>query len=128
MGASLPVLASIGASAIAFTRDSGSAPSVPSGIVESRSLVGLGFGFAPWWGPYDYYPPPPAPPPPLYMVPAGPSPMAVPRGAVPTGPAAAPAAPGACRRFESPIIVNGQQRLAKGLACQRPDGTWRIVQ
>lgn len=86
---------------------------------NSRSvIVGLGFGFAPWWGPYDAYAPPAyAYPPPVYSVP-------------PPPPSSVPATNqrlGGCQEFESTVIVDGQQRVARGLACPQRDGSWRIV-
>ena len=87
----------------------------PSPIVESRSgMVGLGFGFGPWWGPYDAYAPPAyAYPGPIHSVPP-PPPGSKPRF-------------GACREFDSTVIVDGQPRIARGYACPQPDGSWRIV-
>ncbi len=83
---------------------------------DARSGM-IGFGFGPWWGPYDAYAPPAyAYPPPVYSVPPPP-----PR----RGAAAAKLGP--CREFESTVIVDGQQRIARGLACPQPDGSWRIV-
>ena len=84
---------------------------------ESRGgMVGLGFGFSPWWGPYDSYAPPAyAYPPPIYSVPPPP----------PRTPARSQL--GACQEFESTVIVDGQSRVAKGLACPQPDVSWRIV-
>jgi hypothetical protein len=84
--------------------------------VSHGSIVGLGFGYGPWWGPYDAYAPPAyAYPPPVYSVPPPP------RGG------ATDSQLGECREFESTVIVDGQQRLARGLACPQPDGSWRIV-
>lgn len=77
----------------------------------------FGFGFGPWWGPYDAYAPPAyAYPPPVYSVPP-PPPQ---RGATANR-------LGPCREFQSTVIVDGQPRIARGLACPQPDGSWRIV-
>jgi hypothetical protein len=85
--------------------------------VSRGSIVGLGFGYGPWWGPYDANAPPAyAYPPPVHSVPPPP-----PRRG------AAESQLGECREFESTVIVDGQQRLARGLACPQPDGSWRIV-
>jgi hypothetical protein len=117
--ASVVILAS--AAAFALTRTE--AEPSPHGVVDplyqqSRSgMVGLGFGFAPWWGPYDYYAPPAyAYPPPVYSVPPPPPPRTRAQSQL-----------GACREFESTVIVDGQTRIAKGLACPEADGSWRIV-
>lgn len=86
---------------------------------KSRGIVGLGFGFGPWWGPYDAYAPPAyAYPPPVYALPP---PLTIP-GML------APPQRGVCQQFQSMVIVNGQSRMAKGVACPQPDGSWRIVQ
>jgi hypothetical protein len=78
-------------------------------------MVGLGFGFSPWWGPYDAYAPPAyAYPPPDYSVP--PSPRMSTQSEL-----------GICHEFESTVIVSGQAQIARGLACQEADGSWRIV-
>jgi hypothetical protein len=94
-----------------------SGPGVLLYRVSRSSIVGLGFGYGPWWAPYDAYAPPAyAYPPPVYAVPPPP-----PRSG------AAQSQLGECREFESTVIVDGQPRLARGLACPQPDGTWRIV-
>jgi hypothetical protein len=86
----------------------------------SHGAMGLGFGFGSWWGPYESYAPPAyAYPPPVYAVP----PPTVP--AMPSVPGGS--AVGACREFESTVIVDGQPRISRALACPQPDGTWRIV-
>jgi hypothetical protein len=33
-----------------------------------------------------------------------------------------------CRPFTAPVIIDGETRQATGLACQQPDGSWRITQ
>jgi hypothetical protein len=105
------------AAASAWTRtDDGPPASGQSASLyrESRAgMVGLGFGFGPWWGPYDAYAPPAvAFPPPLYSVPP---------------PRVTTRSPLGCQQFESTVIVDGQPRIARGLACPQPDGSWRIV-
>lgn len=81
------------------------------------SILGPGFGYGPWWGPYDAYAPPAyAYPPPVYAVPPPP-----PRSG------AAASQLGECREFQSTVIVDGQPLPARGLACPQPDGSWRIV-
>ena len=32
-----------------------------------------------------------------------------------------------CRTYEQTITVRGQTEIARGTACRRPDGTWRII-
>lgn len=83
---------------------------------QSRGgMVGLGFGFGPWWGPSDSAAPP------AYAYPA-------PDYSVPPLPRASQQSElGACHEFESTVIVDGQPRIARGLACQQADGSWRIV-
>jgi surface antigen len=34
---------------------------------------------------------------------------------------------GLCRDYENTVWIDGQPELVEGTACQRPDGTWRIV-
>jgi hypothetical protein len=109
------------ATAFALTRTDAD-PSLDGGVNplyrQSRGgMVGLGFGFSPWWGPYDSYAPPAyAYPPPVYSVPPPPPSRT---------PARSPL--GACQEFESTVIVDGQPRIARGLACPEADGSWRIV-
>lgn len=110
-----------GAAAPAFTGADGTVPPLlqrTSLYIQSRAgIVGLGFGFSPWWGPYDSYAPPAyAYPPPIYSVP--PPRVSRAKTEVPAGP---------CRNFESTMILDGQQRIARGMACLQSDGTWRIV-
>ncbi|SMF60792.1 Surface antigen [Tistlia consotensis] len=33
-----------------------------------------------------------------------------------------------CREFQETVTINNQQQKAYGVACQQPDGTWRIVE
>lgn len=127
VGALASLVIAIGASGGASAM-TGSVGAVPANgrsggfYVLSRGMVGLGFGFGPWWGPYDSYAPPAyAYPPPVYSVPPPPAPAT----AAPPPPPGASVGP--CRRFESTVIVDGQARVARGLACPQPDGTWRIV-
>jgi hypothetical protein len=88
--------------------------------VPIRGALGLGFGFGQWWGPPDSYAPPAyGYPPPVYTVPPPDSAADVPPP---------PTLPKGCREFRSTVIVDGQVRVSHGLACRRPDGTWRIVQ
>ncbi|HEX4112213.1 MAG TPA: hypothetical protein VH020_06725 [Stellaceae bacterium] len=107
--------------AFALTRTDAD-PSLDSGVSLlyrqcHGGMVGLGFGFSPWWGPYDSYAPPAySYPPPVYSVPPPPPPRAPARSQL-----------GACQEFESTVIVDGQSRIAKGLACPEADGSWRIV-
>lgn len=111
------VLSMVSVAAPAFTRVEGEiSPSDPF-LQDSRGgMVGLGFGFGPWWGPYDAYAPPAyAYPPPVYSVPP---PRLLRHGTQSRA---------ACQEFHSTVIVNGQSRIAAGLACPQPDGTWRIV-
>lgn len=107
-GARVPLLGAVAALAVACG----------GGAAVARSgLIGLGFG--PWWGPPDAYAPPAyAYPPPIYAVPP-PPPTASLR--------AAPDPLGGCRELESTVIVDGQTRVARGLACPQPDGSWRVV-
>jgi hypothetical protein len=118
--ASVVILAS--ATAFALTRPDGelSTDGSVAGLLyhQCRSgMIGLGFGFGPWWGPYDSYAPPAyAYPPPIYSVPPPPPPGAPVQSRL-----------GGCREFESTVIVDGQSRIAKGLACPEADGSWRIV-
>jgi len=116
IGAGLGVSIAVASGALALTRDGGGVPSGASGsIIESRGLVGFGFGF----GPNDYYAPPAySYPAPVYSVP--------PATATPLQ--SAPTVSNGCREFRSTVIVDGQSRLSKGLACPQADGTWRIVQ
>jgi hypothetical protein len=120
-GAFASVVILLNAAASAWTpTEGGSTVSQGIGLYqESRAgMVGLGFGFGPWWGPYDSYAPPAyAYPPPVYSVPP-PPPSRVP---------ASQSRLGACQQFDSTVIVDGQQRIARGLACPQPDGSWRIV-
>ena len=118
--AALVILAGI-VPAAAWTRTEEGPPAVSQPALlyrESRSgMVGLGFGFGPWWGPYDSYAPPAyAYPPPVYSVPPPPPPRAPAQTRL-----------GACQEFQSTVIVDGQPRIARGLACPQPDGSWRIV-
>jgi hypothetical protein len=120
IGAGFGLWIAAGSSALALTRDRpGPLPGDHASIQESHAIVGFGFGFGPWWGPNDYYPPPayyyPAP---VYSVPPA---MASPLQSSPT-------VSNGCREFQSTMIVDGQARLARGLACPQADGTWRIVQ
>lgn len=32
-----------------------------------------------------------------------------------------------CQQVQLTVIINGQPQAAYGLACQQPDGTWRII-
>jgi hypothetical protein len=122
--ASILVVASGGADA--WTGAGGGAPPHRAAnplYIPSRGVIGFGFGFGPWWGPYDSYAPPAyAYPPPVYSVPP-PPPIT---GTAP--PSAAGPASGECRQFESTVIVDGQPRVTRGFACQQPDGTWRMMQ
>ncbi|MBI1867738.1 MAG: hypothetical protein HYS06_05530 [Methylocystis sp.] len=34
---------------------------------------------------------------------------------------------GACRDYTHKIFINGRPQRAKGQACKRPDGSWRVV-
>lgn len=112
-GARVPLL---GAAAAVFMLCGATGADARSGI------VGFGFGFSPWWGPYDAFAPPAyAYPPPIYSVPPPPPPPASLSRAMPNS------ALGGCRELESTVIVDGQPRLARGLACPQSDGTWRIV-
>jgi hypothetical protein len=115
-GAMASVLILHGFAAAAYSPMHEEADRSASLYTECRGgIVGLGFGFGPWWGPYDSYAPPAyAYPPPVYSVPPPP------RGT-------AQSQLGVCREFESTVIVDGQPRLARGLACPQPDGSWRIV-
>jgi hypothetical protein len=88
--------------------------------VPSRGARALGFGFDPWWGPNDTYGPPGYSSPPVPLN----APSARASGGLPAPPGRAV---GVCREFESTVIVDGQPRIAHGLACPQPDGTWRIV-
>ncbi len=88
------------------------------GAYARNGMIGLDFG--PWWGPYDAYAPPAyAYPPPTYAVPPPPPTAAASQ--------AMPEPLGGCRELESAVIVDGQTRMARGLACPQPDGSWRIV-
>jgi hypothetical protein len=119
VGALASILLLHGVVASAGTRPPGGHRGGPSSLYkESRGIVGLGFGWGPWWGPYDAFAPPAyAYPPPIYSIPP------------PGGPGSpAHSRRGACRQFQSTVIVDGQARVAKGLACPQPDGSWRIVQ
>jgi surface antigen len=33
-----------------------------------------------------------------------------------------------CREFQTEVTVGGQREKAHGVACQQPDGSWRIVE
>jgi hypothetical protein len=110
----------LGALAFAAVIALGSAPSM------ARVWVGVGIG--PYWGPgyyappppYYYYPPPAYyPPPPTYYAPP------------PVAAAPPPAAPAAVQT--APACNQGQWRQAdgsvvSGVACQQPDGTWKLNQ
>jgi hypothetical protein len=84
----------------------------------SRTSVFLGFN--------GWYPPPPviyAPPPAAY--PAPPVAQSVP---APVEPAPQPlAGQPNCREYTTNVEVAGQPQQGYGVACQQPDGTWRIV-
>jgi hypothetical protein len=125
IGAEVLVLAGVSSGAVAVWRDG---HDMASGHgrpalqrVQGHIVGGLGFGFGPWWAPYSYYTPPAYYIGPLYAVPVPPAQ----KGA--SSQAASQHRSPACRQFESRMIVNGQQKLAKGIACPQPDGTWRIV-
>lgn len=34
----------------------------------------------------------------------------------------------ACREFDTPVTINGQQQKAHGTACLQPDGSWKVEQ
>lgn len=117
--ASAVFLSSVAASAFNGMSDTPWQASQPTALFQQSrgAIIGFGFGFAPWWGPYDAYAPPAyAYPPPVYSVP-------------PPPPSRLPAAQSrvGCQEFESTVIVDGQQRVARGLACPQADGSWRIV-
>ena len=107
-GARVPLVGAVAALAI-----------VCGGYAAQARVGMLGLGFGPWWGPYDAYAPPAyAYPPPIYSVPPPP----------PTSASRTTSDPlGSCRELESTVIVDGQTRVARGLACPQPDGSWRIV-
>jgi hypothetical protein len=114
------VLLAAGAAAVLFG-------SLAAGPAQARTFVSVGvglplFGFAP---PPVVYAPPPVyyAPPPVYYTPA---PTAVPAPAA-YAPAPTPATQN-CRQYQTTIQVNGQPQQSYGIACQQPDGTWRIVQ
>ncbi len=114
IGAGLGAWMFAGGGALALTRDGAGVPAGDGrAFIESKGIVGFGFGLGPWWGPNEYYPPP------AYYYPP-------PVDAVPPPPG--PAVSNGCREFQSTVIVDGQPRMSKGLACPQADGTWRIVQ
>ena len=86
-------------------------------IEPAKVIIGLGFGLGPWWAPYDYYAPPAYyyPPPTQYPPPA-------------SSTVGHPGVPPGCREVQYTVMVEGQSRPARGLACQQRDGTWRMVQ
>jgi hypothetical protein len=102
----------------------------------NRSFFGFpGFGFpAPYpavtyyppayYAPPPYYPPPPAYPPSGYAPPPNyaPAPQPVADAAPPQS-----AAQGNCRKFQRAINVDGHSVMAYCMACQQPDGSWRII-
>jgi hypothetical protein len=51
-------------------------------------------------------------------------PAAIPQAAPPQAAASAQA----CREFDTPVTINGQEQEAHGTACLQPDGTWRVEQ
>lgn len=107
VGARVPLLGAVATLAVVF---GGGAAAARSGM--------MGLGFGPWWGPYDAYAPPAyAYPPPIYSVPPPPA----------TASRETSESLGGCRELESTMIVDGQTRVARGLACPQPDGSWRIV-
>lgn len=81
----------------------------------------------PYFGPHRRPPPrvvvvEPAPPPVVVMQPAAPT--------VVTAPAAAAqvqASQPYCREFQTQTIVGGQVQPSYGIACQQPDGNWKIL-
>jgi hypothetical protein len=43
--------------------------------------------------------------------------------------ASPPPAPGQnCREFDTPVMIDGQEQQASGVACLQPDGSWQVQQ
>jgi hypothetical protein len=106
---------------------------------QARVHVGIGIGvplFGPGYyaAPYPYYAPyypAPYPAPPAYYAapPAYYAPPPAYYAPPPAGAAPAAVAPSSstCREYSSTQIIGGSPQQVFGIACQQPDGSWRIV-
>jgi hypothetical protein len=74
----------------------------------------------PYYAPPQGYPPPP--PPPSYYRPGA---TGAPPPSYPLPPQGT--APGNCREFQRPINLEGRSVMAYCVACQQPNGSWRII-
>ena len=111
------------------------------GAAEARSSVYVGVG--PVWPAYPpphhhyYYPPPPvyvAPPPPVVYYEPAPAPAVVftqpqpaPVTVNPAGPAYTARNGQLCREYQTTLMIGGVPQPSHGIACQQPDGTWRMM-
>ncbi len=98
---------------------------------EARTRFFFGFNaygpVAPYYPAYPYYPPYYYAPPPVAYYAPPPVVYAPPVAASPAAPRLGSEVGQGCREYTSTVSVGGQLVQSYGTACQRPDGTWQII-